>query len=65
MGRTAEEPEIIELTERMQNGRLTASEAALLLLQARAIDELSEPPGACRGLCVSTPDKCFDSPALS
>jgi hypothetical protein len=45
MGRhTAEELEIIELIQRMQDRRLTAAEAAIALVQAFAIDELSEPP---------------------
>jgi hypothetical protein len=41
---TAEELEIIALIERMRDSRLTASEAAIVLVQAYAIGEPSEPP---------------------
>jgi len=41
---TAEELENIALIERMQDRRLTASEAAIVLAQAFAIGELSETP---------------------
>jgi hypothetical protein len=46
---TAKELEIIALIELVQDRRLTALEAAIVLVQAYAIGELSEPPAVLPG----------------